>query len=61
MKDRRITPHIVAKSAKVSTSTVRNWANKGRLPHTRDWNGTRVFTKEAIKIAKNMAGLKSER
>lgn len=41
--------------------TVKRLADSGVLPYQRDMNGWRVFTPEAIELAKELAGIKSDK
>lgn len=41
--------------------TVKRLADSGVLPHQRDMNNWRVFTPEALEIARELAGIKSEK
>lgn len=40
--------------------TVKRLADSGVLPHQRDLNGWRVFSQEALEIAKELAGIKRD-
>jgi len=41
--------------------TVKRLADSGILPYKRDMNGWRVFAPEALEIAQELAGIKSEK
>jgi excisionase family DNA binding protein len=53
----RYTVRDAAKLSGLSTKTVQRMANKGKIPFQRDYNGWRIFTKEAIELLQKMAGV----
>lgn len=57
----RLTISDIVKASGFCHDTVKKLANSGVLPHQRDVNNWRVFAPEAIEIAKELAGVKSDR
>ena len=50
MADFTLSTSTVARRANVPESRVRNAADRGTLPHTRDSNNRRLFSDEAVRI-----------
>lgn len=53
----RFTVREVAKQSGFCPDTIRKHADEGRIPCTRDLNNWRVFSEQAIEIAKELAGV----
>lgn len=57
MKQKRLTAKDLAAASGMHVSTIRRWADQGLLPYSSDWRGTRVFSADALLIAKQLAGV----
>lgn len=57
----RLTIKDLAEKSGFCRDTVKRLADSGVLPHRRDMNGWRVFTPEALELAKELAGIKTSR
>ena len=56
----RLTVSDVSKASGFCLDTIKKFADSGVLPHRRDINNWRVFSPEALEIAKELAGVKEE-
>lgn len=56
----RLTVSDVVKISGFCPTTVKKLADSGVLPHRRDINDWRIFSPEALEIAKELAGIKSD-
>lgn len=61
MKKSRLLVSDVAEIAGLNPATIRKLANEGKIESRRDWNNWRIFAPEALDIAKELAGIKSEK
>lgn len=52
---RRLFAADVAKEARLAPNTIRRLADEGKIPSGTDYRGWRVFNKESIKVAKQLA------
>ncbi len=57
----RLTISDIVKASGFCHDTVKKLANSGVLPHQRDVNNWRVFAPEALEIAKELAGISSDK
>ena len=57
----RLTISHIMRESGFCRDTVKKLANSGVLPHQRDVNNWRVFAPEAIEIAKELAGITSDK
>ncbi len=57
----RLTISDVVKASGFCRDTIKKFADSGVLPNQRDVNNWRVFAPEALEIAKELAGIKSDK
>ena len=56
LKYRRLFIKDVADAAGVHPVTIRRWVDEGVLPAKRDRHGWRIFNRQAVVLAKKLAG-----
>lgn len=54
---KRLLAKDLASETGISTSTIRRLADRGMIDSRKDWNGWRVFSSDAIKQLKEIAGI----
>ena len=56
---KRLTISDMVRETGLCESTLRKYADCGKIPHSRDANHWRVFTEASIEAARQLAGIKA--